>query len=101
MADNGARHAVELGKPFGHENGLAELTIDKPDGRGRIDLFARVQPDSCLCARIFDDNSRFLSPAGIDDTGAGEMYQEGRHATGSGQRCSLGRGRECVCPLGR
>ena len=48
--------------------------VDKPDGRGRIDLFARVQPKMCLCARIFSNNSRFLSPAGIDDTGAGAMF---------------------------
>ena len=69
-------HVVELDKPFGQENGLVEVTVEKPDGRGRIDLFARVQSDACLCARIFDDNSRFIAPAGIDDTGAGDMYHK-------------------------
>lgn len=76
LAEDGAGQTVELGRPFGQENGLVELTVEKPDGRGRIDLFARVRSDSCLCARIFDDNSRFISPAGIDDTGAGEMYHK-------------------------
>ncbi|HUT91983.1 MAG TPA: right-handed parallel beta-helix repeat-containing protein [Thermoguttaceae bacterium] len=76
LAEDGAGQTVELGRPFGQENGLVELTVERPDGRGRIDLFARVRSDSCMCARIFDDNSRFISPAGIDDTGAGEMYHK-------------------------
>ena len=74
-ASNGAQVA-ELDRPFGQKNGVVEVTVEKPDGRGRIDLFARVQPDACLCARIFDDNSRFIAPAGIDDTGAGDMYHK-------------------------
>ena len=53
---------------------MVELTVEKPDGRGRIDVFARVQPKASLCARVFNNNSRFLSPAGIDDRGAGAMF---------------------------
>ena len=33
-----------------------------------------MQPQACLCARVFNNNSRFLSPAGSADTGAGAMY---------------------------
>ena len=67
---------ASVGRPFGQENGIVEVSVAKPDGRGRIDIFARVQSNKCLCARVFDDNSRFISPAGIDDDGAGEMYHK-------------------------
>jgi hypothetical protein len=72
-----------------------------PDGRGRIDLFARVQWDSCLCALIFDDNSRFLSPAGVDDTGAGEMYHKAATQMDSGGHVRLAVvGRGCALTVG-
>ena len=74
LADAARAQEAALDHPFGHENGVVELTVERPDGRGRIDLFARVQPKACLCARVFSNNSRFLSPAGIDDTGAGAMF---------------------------
>jgi len=67
---------AKLEETFGGEDGVAEIVVTRPDGRGRIDMFARVQPDSCLDARLFQDNSRFLAPEGIDDTGAGEMYHK-------------------------
>lgn len=76
FAESNGGQPAELDRPFGQEDGLVEVTVEKPDGRGRIDLFARVQPDTCLCARVFDDNSRFIAPAGIDDTGAGDMYHK-------------------------
>ena len=67
---------AELGKPFGGADGLAEVTVEQPDPRGRVDLFARVRPDSCLCARAFTDNCRMISPAGIDDTKAGALFHK-------------------------
>jgi len=76
MAESDRVQTVRLDEPFGEEDGLVELTVERPDGWGRVDLFARVQPDACLCACLFDDNSRFLAPAGIDDTGAGPMYHK-------------------------
>jgi len=75
LADPLAAKEVALDQPFGGSDGVVEVTVEKPDGRGRIDLFARVQPKACLCARVFPDNSRFLSPAGINDTAAGAMFQ--------------------------
>ena len=81
--------AVRLGESFGNEDGIVELTVEKPDGRGRMDVFARVQPQACLCARIFDDNSRFISPAGIDDTGAGSMYHKAATRLDPGSRIRL------------
>jgi len=74
LADAATAHEVALDRPFGHENGVVEVTVERPDSRGRIDVFARVQPNSCLCARLFNDNSRLLSPAGINDAGAGAMF---------------------------
>ncbi len=74
LGDPSKVQPVELDHPFGGNNGLVVLTVDQPDGRGHLNLFARVQPQSALCARLFADNSRFLSPAGIDDPGAGALY---------------------------
>lgn len=101
LAKADAGQMVELDKPFGQDDGMVELTVEKPDGRGRIDLFARVQSDACLCARLFDDNSRFLSPAGIDDTGAGEMYHKAatRLDPGSAVRLAV-IGRACALSVG-
>jgi hypothetical protein len=28
-----------------------EVTVEQPDARGRIDVFARVQPKACLCVK--------------------------------------------------
>jgi hypothetical protein len=89
LANDEAGQVANLNEAFGQENGLVELTVEKPDGRGRLDLFARVQADSCLCARIFDDNSRFISPAGIEDTGAGEMYHKAATRLDPGSRIRL------------
>ncbi|MHC4401134.1 MAG: right-handed parallel beta-helix repeat-containing protein [Planctomycetota bacterium] len=88
-ADAARVDAIALDEPFGDEDGVVELVVEKPDGRGRIDVFARVQPDACLCARVFDDNSRFLSPAGVDDTGAGAMYHRASTRLERGTRVRL------------
>ncbi len=76
LDDEARVRTADLDQTFGGENGIVEITVEKPDGRGRIDMFARVQPEVCLNARLFMDNSRFLAPAGIDDTGAGDMYHK-------------------------
>ena len=74
--DSSRVQPAELDKPFGGRDGVAELVVTKPDGRGRVDMFARVQPDACLNARLFQDNCRLLAPAGIDDTGTGDLYHK-------------------------
>ena len=76
FSDPAKVQTAELGKPFGGADGLAEVTVEQPDPRGRVDLFARVRPDSCLCARAFTDNCRMISPAGIDDTKAGALFHK-------------------------
>jgi len=76
MADTTRVQQVELGKPFGGQNGIVELTVEQPDGRGYINMSARVQPQSCLCARLFTNNSRFLAPPGTDAKSAGPMYHK-------------------------
>ena len=74
-AGGGARD-VALDRPFGSEDGLVELTVDQPDGRGYVNMFARVQADSCLCARLFTNNSRFIAPPGIDSEEGGPMVHK-------------------------
>jgi len=74
MAQGGRE--IELDETVGGANGLLELTVNQPDGRGYINMFARVQPKSCLCARLFTNNSRFLAPPGIDAKSAGPMYHK-------------------------
>lgn len=101
LAEDRAVQTAELDKPFGQPDGLVELTVEKPDGRGRIDLFARVRSDACLCARIFDDNARFISPPGVDATGAGEMYHKAATRLDAGGRIRLAVfGNACALMIG-
>ena len=68
--------AAAVGEPFGAADGVAEILVEQPDGRGRVYIFGRVQPGSCVDARLFTNDSRFLAPAGVDDTGAGDMFHK-------------------------
>jgi hypothetical protein len=76
LADAAKVREVSLDKPFGDKDGLVEVTVERPDPRGRVDVFARVGEKSCLCARLFNDNSRLLAPPGIDSKEAGPLFHK-------------------------
>jgi len=67
--------AVDMGEHFGGPNGVIELTVDQPEGKGHIDLYARVQPNAKVCAQVTRNGSRFISLAGIEDSGGGSILQ--------------------------
>ena len=67
---------AQLDQPFGTKDGLVEVTIEKPDARGLVNLFARVQAQSCVCARLFHDNSRMMSLAGMDGAKPGALFHK-------------------------
>lgn len=76
MAEAGKVRPVTLGEPFGGPDGIVELTVDQPDGRGRVDVFARVHPGGTLCARVADRHSRFIAPPTLDSREGGPMFHK-------------------------